>query len=273
MFASFKRSPASTSGNGNGSDPTGTEKDSSADYADLEKRADGRWSVQNRPGALQVAVHTHTETDGKATGRATCSGCPPAKVGVLSFTLFTLLISAVLVGVTGVNIAQNGERSWSAQVSDSGLIQISAGGSMRHVDFLVAATSLPLWAFLFVTCMLGLVHSCRCLFLHSPGLKMTQLYRFYATWRDRLKLFTAFWFVFLCHWVLDLASTITFLVVAYERDVIHPSNEVCSQHGLEPGCTVPVGPMLVLLTVALCLFKLITACEPFLTFRSFLKRT
>ena len=32
---------------------------------------------------------------------------------------------------------------------------------MRHVDFLVAVTSLSLWAFLFVTCMLGLVRA-RC---------------------------------------------------------------------------------------------------------------
>ena len=168
MFASFKRSLASTSGNGSGSDSTGTEKDTSADYADLEKRADGRWSVQNRAGTLKVVVHM--DTDGKATSeRATCSGLPPAKVGVLSFTLFTLLISGVLLGVTGMNIAQNGEPSWSARAGDSADTN-SAGGSMRHVDFLVAATSLSLWAFLFVTCMLGLA-GCPCCLPSQPWLE------------------------------------------------------------------------------------------------------
>jgi len=118
----------------------------------------------------------------------------------------------------GVNIAQN-------------------GASMRHVDSLVAATSLSLWAFLFVTCLLGL----------------------YATWRDRLRLFTVFWFAFLFHWVLDLVSTIGFLIVAYQRDAIQSSSETCLRHGLGPGCTVPVDVMLVIVTVILCLFKVITA--------------
>jgi hypothetical protein len=97
-------------------------------------------------------------------------------------------------------------------------------------------------------------------FVHSLAENDT-IYRLYATWRDRLKPFTAFWFAFLCHWVLDLASTIAFLVVAYQRDVTRPSNEVCLERGLEPGCTVPVDITLVLLTVGLCLFKIIAACE------------
>jgi len=91
--------------------------------------------------------------------------------------------------------------------------------------------------------------------------KFDTIYRLYATWRDRLKLFTAFWLAFLCHWVLNLASTVAFLVVAYQRDVTRPSNEVCLERGLEPGCTVPVDLMLVLVTVGLCLFKIITVCE------------
>jgi hypothetical protein len=100
---------------------------------------------------------------------------------------------------------------------------------------------------------------------------VTQFYRLYATWKNSPKPFTAFWLAFLCHWVLDLASTITFLVLAYQRDVTRPSNDVCLEHGLEPGCTVPVGPMLVLLTVGLCLFKIITACEYIHNVQSFLK--
>ena len=111
MFASFKRSLTSTPGNGNGNDPTGTgaEKDSGADYADLEKRADGRWSVQNRPGTLNIAIDT-AHTDGRTTERETRSGFLPAQAGVLFFTLFTLMLSGAFVGVTGMNIARNGER-------------------------------------------------------------------------------------------------------------------------------------------------------------------
>ena len=104
MFASFKRSPVSTT--------TGTEKDSSADYVDLEKRADGRWSVQSRSGTLNVAIGAvHTNTDGKATKRSreTCSGFLPAQVGVLLFIVFILIISGVFIGMTGVNIARDGE--------------------------------------------------------------------------------------------------------------------------------------------------------------------
>jgi len=145
MFASFKRPPASTPGNAT----AGTEKESSGDYTDLEKRADGRWSVQSGPGALKVAV----DTDGKTTKRRTCCGFLPAQVGVLLFIMFTLMIGGVLIGVTGMNIARNGVslvlRGWPW--AD----RYTAGGSMRHVDFLVAAISLSLWAFLFVTCMLG----------------------------------------------------------------------------------------------------------------------
>ena len=50
----------------------------------------------------------------------------------------------------------------SAKSEDGdGLTAYFAGRSMRHVDFLVAATSLSSSAFLFVICMLGLVR-CRC---------------------------------------------------------------------------------------------------------------
>jgi len=110
-----------------------------------------------------------------------------------------------------------------------------SGRSMRHVDLLVATTSLSLWASLFAVCVLGL----------------------YATWRDRLQLFNIFWFAFLCHWILDLASSVVFLVIAYQRDVTHPSNESCLGHGLEPGCVIPVTLMLVVVTIGLCLFKVI----------------
>jgi hypothetical protein len=167
MFASFKRSPASTHASATTATATGTgstEKDSSADYADLEKRADGRWSVQNRPGTLRVHADpdtgTDTDTDGKATKR-TCSGFLPAQVGVLFFTTFTLIISGVFIGMAGMNIARNGEPLREARVANWADDSYSAGSSMRHVDLLVAATSLSLWAFLFITCVLGLVR-CRC---------------------------------------------------------------------------------------------------------------
>ena len=139
-----------------------------------------------------------------------------------------------------------------------GLFYSIAGASMRHVDLLVAITSLSLWAFLFVACLLVYARSCHCL---RPGLYSDTIYRLYATWRDCLRLFTVFWFAFFCHWVLDLGSTIGFLVVAYQRDVTHPSNEACLEHGLELGCTLPVNLILVTVTVGLCLFKLIAACE------------
>ena len=159
MFASFKRSPASIPENGNDTG-TGTEKDYGADYADLEKRADGRWSVQNRPGALKIAIDTvHTDTDGKATERETRFGFLPAQVGVLLFTLFTLMLSGAFVGVTGMNIARNGERPPSCLLPSwcDRLTEIDPGRSMRHVDFLVTTISLSFWTSLFVICMLGLV--------------------------------------------------------------------------------------------------------------------
>ena len=97
MFASFKRPPGLPPGN----TTTGTEKDSGADYADLEKRADGRWSVQNRPKTLEVAF-------GKTPSRGTCCGFLPAHVCVLLFTMLALMTGVVFIGVTGVDIAQNG---------------------------------------------------------------------------------------------------------------------------------------------------------------------
>ena len=137
----------------------------------------------------------------------------------------------------------------------------TAGRSMRHVDFLLAATSLSLWAFLFVTCVLGYVSFC-CHLRPQPTDSDT-IYSLYATWRARLKPFTVFWFAFFCHWVLDLASTIAFLVVAYQRDATNPSSSPCLESGLEPGCTVPINLKLVIVTVGWCLFKIITACKYF----------
>ena len=101
------------------------------------------------------------------------------------------------------------------------------------------------------------------IFVHSlPGLLDSDtIYRLYATWKGRIKAFTVFWFAFLCHWVLDLASTIAFLVVAYQRDVTNPASSTCLERGLEPGCTVPVNLMLVIVTVGLCLFKILAACK------------
>jgi len=123
---------------------------------------------------------------------------------------------------------------------------------MRHVDFLVAVIPLssPVCSgtFAFVA-----------VFSRSP-LDTHTIYRLYATWRDHLELLTVFCFAFLCHWVLDLASTIAFFVVAYQRD-IHPSSEVCLDRGLEPRCGVPSHPIFVIVTVGLYLFKVIAVCE------------
>ena len=120
---------------------------------------------------------------------------------------------------------------------------------MRHVDFLVAVTSLSLWAFILVACVLGYVPLVA-VFARSP-LDTDTIYRLYATWGDHLDLFTVFCFDFLCHWVLDLASTLAFFVVPYQRD-IHPSSEVRLGRGLEPGCAVPVHFMVLIVTVRLC---------------------
>ena len=101
VFASFKRSSAASAPSNT---TTGTEKDSGTDYADLEKRADGRWSVRSRPGTLKAPVD--------ATGIDTKSyGFLPAHVGVLLFTMFGLMIGVVFMGVTAANIAQNGTSS------------------------------------------------------------------------------------------------------------------------------------------------------------------
>jgi len=82
------------------------------------------------------------------------------------------------------------------------------------------------------------------------------IYRLYATWRDHLELFTVFCFTFLYHSVL----TIAFFVAAYQRDV-DPSSEVYLNRGLEPGCTVPVHLVLVIMTVGLWWCKVIAVCE------------
>ena len=103
MFASFKRPPGLPPGN----TTTGTEKDSGADYADLEKRADGRWSVQNRPRTLEVAVVDGVHMAGKTPSRGTCCGCLPAHVGVLLLTMLAVMIGVIFIGVTGVNVAHN----------------------------------------------------------------------------------------------------------------------------------------------------------------------
>jgi len=177
----------------------------------------------------------------KTPSRGTCCGFLPPHVGVLLFNMFALKLGVVFIGVTGVNIAQNGAslvpKSWS--YAD----RCTAGSSMRHIDFLVAVTSLyssssPVCSgtFPFVA-----------VFARSPQDTDT-IYRLYVTWRDHLDLFTVFCFTFLWHWILDLASIIAFFVVAYQRDV-HHSSEVCLERGLEPGCTVPVHRMFVTVTV------------------------
>src|SRR5258708_477044 len=105
MFASFKWSSATAPGN----TTTGAEKGPSADsdYADLEKRADGRWSVQNRPAPLKATV----DATGKLHKRETCCAFLPLHVGVLLFTMLALMVGGVFMGVTAANIAQNGTSS------------------------------------------------------------------------------------------------------------------------------------------------------------------
>lgn len=103
MFASFKRSSAPAPGS-----TTGTEKDPGADsdYADLEKRADGRWRVYNRPHLKATAGATGI--DGKAP---TCCVFLPVHVGVLLFIVLALGIGGVSMGVTAATIVQNGTSS------------------------------------------------------------------------------------------------------------------------------------------------------------------
>lgn len=110
-FASFKRSSASAGAPGGTT--TGSEKDSGAnsDYADLEKRPDGRWRVQNR----------------ETRRRETCCGFLPAHVGVLLFTTLALMIGGVFMGVTATNIAQNGTSSPTSRGGD-GLTDIPQAG-------------------------------------------------------------------------------------------------------------------------------------------------
>ena len=251
MFASLKRSSDPTHGSGS----IGTEKDSGADYADLEKRADGRWSVQNPVDGVQV--------DGRTRRQKTCCGLLPAHVGVLFLIMFALMVGVVFMGVTGMNLAQNGvsfvrEHGRLTGVPQAGRCGMSTSSLLLPLYRFGHSSSSPV--------CLG-TPTFVAVFAHSL-LNSDTIYRLYATWRDRLKLFTTFWFAFLCHWVLDLASTVVFLVVAYQRDVTHPSDEVCLEHGLEPGCVVPINVMFVIVTTGLCLFKIIAACK-YLRFSTF----
>jgi len=120
----------------------------------------------------------------------------------------------------------------------------TTGSSRRHVDFVVAVTSLSLWTFFLVACVLGYV---RFVAVFACLLDTDTIYRLHATWRDHLELFTVFCLVFLRHRVLDLDSTIAFIVVAYERGV-RSSSEVCLDRGLEPCCTVQVHLMFVIVS-------------------------
>jgi len=62
MVASFRR----PLGLPPGSTTTGTEKDSGADYADLERCADGRSVVHHQPRTLEAAVINSAHMTGKA---------------------------------------------------------------------------------------------------------------------------------------------------------------------------------------------------------------
>ena len=86
---------------------TRTENDSGVDYADLEKRADGRWCMQTLSRMLEAAVVDGVHMTGKTPSRGTCCGCLPAHVGVLLLTMLSLMIGVVFIGVTGVNVAHN----------------------------------------------------------------------------------------------------------------------------------------------------------------------
>jgi len=130
----------------------------------------------------------------------------PAHVGVLLFTMLALKIGVVSIGGTGVNIAcVSLGKSWPC--AD----RCTTGSSRWHVDFVVAVTSLSLWAFFLVACVLGYVR-----FVAAFACSMLDtdtIYRLHATWRDHLEPFTVFCLVFLRHRVLDL------FLVAYKRGV------------------------------------------------------
>ena len=86
-------------------------------------------------------------------------------VGVLLFTMLALIIGVVSIGLTGVNIAKNG----ASLVPKVGHEDGTTSSSMRHIDFLVAVTSLSIWAFFFVACVLGYVRFCCHLRPHPVG--------------------------------------------------------------------------------------------------------
>jgi hypothetical protein len=137
MFTSLKRSPGATLNSS-----ARTEKFSGANYADLEKRADGRWSVQIRPGSLEAAVDA-VNRDDKTSRRETCCGFLPAHLGVLLFTLLALMVAMVFMGVLGVNIAQNGV-SLASVVGDDGLTAVLKA---RRCGMSTPSLLLPLYRF------------------------------------------------------------------------------------------------------------------------------
>src|SRR5258707_2035994 len=92
MFASLKRSPVD-SGRG-----TRTEQRSGTDYADLEKRPDGRWSVH---------IHDAVQRDGKTPRHETCCWFLPVRLSVLLFTMLALMISVTFAGAMGMAIVRS----------------------------------------------------------------------------------------------------------------------------------------------------------------------
>jgi len=63
-----------------------------------------RWCVQTRPSTSEAAVVDSVYLACKTP----CYGFLPAHAGVLLFTMFALVIGVAFIGVTAVNVAQNG---------------------------------------------------------------------------------------------------------------------------------------------------------------------
>jgi len=161
------------------------------------------------------------------------------------------MIGVVSIGVTGVNTARNG----------ASLVPKLAMCCQMYYRQLDAACRLPRSCHLSIT--LGVLPRRLCARVRPLLVRSSPAARWILTqFTDSMRRGEITWSrspPSASHLSAIGFSTIVFFV-AYQRDV-DPSGEVCLERGLEPGFTVPVHVMFVVVTVGLCLFKVIAVCE------------
>jgi hypothetical protein len=104
--------------------------------------------------------------------------------------------------------------------------------SMQLDDLLISASSLALW---------------------SSAVGIT-FYGMCAIWSEKSGYVEAYFWIQLVHWILDLASTIVFLVFAYrKKDAL--AQTICSSDNNQQLCLNLFNGKLIMLTCGLCIYK------------------